>query len=133
MRIPLLILTTLLIAASPAAMAKESKKDTAPVFGKTYCRPDFSCADLSNPDKMVRIEKKAFSIANKCVKSRFFRSSKQTKFFSSSYGLNSSLCFKSKKMKAGKSGLAMTPKCCVVPKKGNKKTCQVVCTVYGRR
>jgi len=134
MRIPLLIATAILIAATPV-MAKEKKKtqDNSPVFGKTYCRPTFRCANLNNPEEMSRIESKALSLANRCVKKRYFRSTKMTKFFKSSYGLDSRLCFKPVKMTKSKSGLALTPKCCIQPKHGKKGQCQVVCTIYGRR
>lgn len=134
MRIPLLIATALLIAASPV-MAKDKKGSTsgAPVFGTTKCRPFFPCAKDGDPKSMSQMEQKAFSTAKRCVKSKFRALKDTSKLFRESYGLSSGLCMKSKKQKADSSGYAFTPKCCVKIVRGKKGMCYVRCSIYGIR
>lgn len=135
MRTPLLIAAAILIAISPVeVMAKKKEKEaTGPAFSTTKCRPYFPCANLDDPDMMDQIERKALSISNSCVQKKFLLKKKDGSFFRDNYGMDSNLCFKAKKRSAGKSGLAMTPKCCIKPVKGKKGMCYVRCKLIGLR
>lgn len=134
MRFTLLAMTAIFLVASPAWAAKEKKGEETefkPVFGKTYCKPTIPCPG-PNKDEMKIIEDKALSVANNCVNRKLLSSSAASNgFFEENFGLNANLCFKSKKMPKGKSGLAFTPECCVKPVPNKPQTCQVVCTLYG--
>lgn len=128
--------TPLLVAAivfGVAAQAQASEDTYIPVFGKVYCPSTFPCPSPNNREQMAAIEDRALSIANACVKSRFFKRSEQSEFFEKRSGLNSSLCFDPKPGQKGKSGLTMTPSCCVKPMQGNPNACQVTCSLEGRQ
>jgi hypothetical protein len=126
-----LMIATIVLAFSAQAQAADD--NFVPVFGKVYCPSTFPCPSPSNREQMAGIEDKALSIANSCVKRKFFKRSDENEFFEKRSGLNSSLCFDPKPGQKGKSGLTMTPTCCIKPVSGNSNVCQVSCSLEGRQ
>ncbi|NCC03881.1 MAG: hypothetical protein EOM37_07530 [Proteobacteria bacterium] len=125
----------IIVAAIFAFSAQAQAADDAfvPVFGKVYCPSTFPCPSPNNREQMAAIEDKAFAIANNCVKRRFFNRSEENEFFEKRSGLNSNLCFDPKPGQKARSGLTLTPACCVKPVAGNPNVCQVSCSLEGRQ
>ena len=126
----LLAITILSTAALPA-MAAEANS-SSPTFGKAYCKPTFSCPSLSSTENQKAVAQTALAIATSCATGRL-RITAPKGVFESGLGLDSSLCFTTKKLPKSESGLTMVPKCCVQPVPNSQNTCQVVCTVYGTK
>lgn len=136
MRTPtLLLLTTALFltAGTAYAVGTAAKEDFVPSFGQTYCKPTVPCPSSAKPDEMPIIEKQSLTTANNCVKRRFLTKSEMDSFFDESYGLDSKLCLRSKPMPKSKSGLALTPECCLRPSSQNADQCNVVCSLLGKQ
>lgn len=129
MRLLLLSVAALLVYAGSAQASQVPS--SAPVFSNGTCSRGITCpgeADYSSdPSYMSRL----VSQANTCVRKNF---SIQTdgEPIEDSYGLDSDGCFTTKTMPKAKTGLTMTPVCCVVPD-GTGRTCQISCTLYGVR
>jgi len=131
LRRPFILAATLLaVMALAQTPAHATGIETAPTFGKANCTPVFPCATVTSHDADRTFISELVENTNKCVAARLVLTDPEG-YFVESYGLDSSLCLKTKKMPTPTSGLVMTPKCCIVPTSKNPDMCQVTCTKYG--